>query len=289
MASRDVHRRRPWALAAALAVTTLVATCSSVAEAEEAPAGDSSTVALAERRAADAFHAYERKDYPTAVALYLQAYDAAPSGSILYNVARIYDIKLADRPLAITFYLRFLAEPGAQTHLVEEATQRLRALRQAELATSRIKAESANRGEGERAAWGHGDAPAAARDRPQSRPDGWSAARWIGVALAGAGVAGIGVGSAFGWAAMSRNHTAHDLCDGNACTSQQGVDAARAARTDATLSTLGFAAGGGLLVAGAALFFWGGERASEPDARTGLHLEASATPADLSLHLWGRW
>ena len=79
---------------------------------------------------------------------------------------------------------------------------------------------------------------------------------------------------------MSRARTAHELCDGNACTSQQGVDAAHAARTAATLSTLGFAAGGGLLVAGAALFFWGGEKAGEPGARSGLHLEASATPSE---------
>ena len=109
----------------------------SVLAQESAPA-DPSSVSLAERRAADAFTAYNKKEYAAAIALYLEAYDAVPSGSILYNIARIYDLKLHNRPSAIAFYRRYLADPGAQTDLVDISNQRLHELRGAQIGTARV-------------------------------------------------------------------------------------------------------------------------------------------------------
>src|SRR5688500_1131432 len=71
-------------------------------------------VARAEQYAADAFDAYGRKAYAEAIALYERAYSIAPNGDvILYNIARIYDVGLHSRSLAIDYYRRYTAAPGA--------------------------------------------------------------------------------------------------------------------------------------------------------------------------------
>src|SRR4051812_29210658 len=70
-------------------------------------------VARAEEYASQAFDAYSQQDYPRAVALYQQALAASASPDIIYNLARIYDLKLKDRALSIEFYERYTADPGA--------------------------------------------------------------------------------------------------------------------------------------------------------------------------------
>jgi hypothetical protein len=273
--------------AVSIAVIALLGGISGRARAEEAPAAEPPDVALAERKAAEAFQAYTRKDYAAAVALYLDAYAATPSGSILYNVARIYDTKLVDRPLAISFYRRYIADPGASTDLIEAANRRLVELRDAELAASSPTGEgAASGGYKER---GGGGSPRIDRDTVQERRGGWSTQRWVGVALGAVGLVGAGVGGGFGLAAMSNAHTANDSCDGNACTSQGGVDAAHAARRDATISTIGFGAGSALLLTGAALFFLGAERPSAQSSYAAVHLETAPTTTGVSLRVSGRW
>ena len=78
-----------------------------------------------------------------------------------------------------------------------------------------------------------------------------------GLITAAAGVAGLGVGIGFGFAAMSDNDLAQDLCDGNACSTQEGVDAAEAASRSATVSTVAFVAGGALTALGVTLLILG--------------------------------
>src|SRR5262249_54716959 len=114
----------------------------------------------------------------------------------------------------------------------------------------------------------------------------WSSLRWTGVITGAVGLVGLGVGGGFGLAAMSRARSARDQCDGNACTSQQGVDAAKAAHRDATVADIGFAAGGALLLTGVALYFLGADRAAE---ESHAHLEARASRSATSLQLVGRW
>lgn len=272
------------ALAALLLAATMF--CSSPSLAQEARAIDSPSVALAEQRAAEAFQAYSRKEYAAAVALYLEAYEAAPSGSILYNIARIYDTKLADRPLAITFYRRYIADPGAYTERIEFANQRLRQLREAELAASKAPVDGA--------------APAQVALEPQRAPQaqaqprlgedepGWSTLRWTGVVVGTVGVAALGTGIGFGLSAMSKASTANDLCDGNACSSQEGADAADAANTAANVSTIGFLAGGALLATGTALFLLG-EDDAERAPSAALHWDPRANHGRVSLQVTGKW
>jgi hypothetical protein len=101
---------------------------------------------------------------------------------------------------------------------------------------------------------------------PSPAPDN-GAATWraIGIGAAVVGLVGVGIGTGFGLAASSNRDNAITLCSGikqaGSCVvkSASDVDAARNAWSDAksnaTLSTIGFAAGGVLLVGGAILYF----------------------------------
>ena len=79
----------------------------------------------------------------------------------------------------------------------------------------------------------------------------------LGLVVAGLGVVGLGVGSAFGLMTTSAWNDAKTACGGNPsqCTDVSGGQSKRSsAEGDATLSTVGFVAGGVLLAAGAVLF-----------------------------------
>lgn len=301
----QLHRHQ---LIAIVVVPALLLDLCPAAKAEEAPAAEEADVALAERRGAEAFEAYHKKEYATAVALYLEAYKAAPSGSILYNIAHIYDTKLGDRSLAIVFYRRYLADPGASTERVEVVNERLRALRGAQLMASRLAKRSPGPGPATEPGESVSLPGQPSRDSsqgPGERPvNRTTTLRSTGLALGAAGLVGLGVGAGFGLAARSEARTASEFCNGNACTSPRGVDAAHTGRRDATISNIGFGAGGALLLTGAALFFFGADRAPERISRADrphraslasfadlaeLRLEPQTTATELSLRVSGRW
>ncbi|MFZ5897001.1 MAG: tetratricopeptide repeat protein [Myxococcota bacterium] len=263
------------------------------ARAEEAGSNEASAVAVSEQRAAEAFQAYSKKDYAGAVALYLQAYEASPNGSILYNVARIYDTKLGDRPLAITFYRRYIADPGAYVEKIEFANQRLKELREAEIATAKLnEAEPAARTTPTSVEPTRGQVRPSPREpqQPVTHEDaGWSTLRWTGAVLGAIGVVGLGTGAIFGLSAMSKANTAKEICDGNACASQQGVDAAHSANDAATLANVGLIAGGGLLLTGATLFILGGQDSTEKSRASALRWDARTGRSSLALEVSGTW
>jgi tetratricopeptide (TPR) repeat protein len=277
-------------LSCACALFALAVCLSFVSRAAAEDGTPDSPVSLAERRAGEAFDAYGKGDYNSAVALYLEAYNAAPSGAALYNIARIYDTKLADRPLAISFYRRYIAHPGANTAQIVIASQRLQALNEAEFAAQRAQTDNAP---------SPSQKQAQARAGPRSAPEtasgthnGWSTLRWTGLVVGALGVVGVGVGAGFGLAAMSHANTAHDSCTGNDCTSQHGVDAAHSAHDDATISNLGFATGGALLVTGAAFILLGSDKPATQTATvstTSVRCEPQLSASGLSLAVAFNW
>jgi tetratricopeptide (TPR) repeat protein len=239
-------------------------------------------VALAEQKAARAFEAYQGKRFAESVALYIEAYDASPNADILYNVARIYDTKLGDRPLAINFYRRYIADPGAIADRIQLANERLVALREAELAVSQPAAPLAPSA----AASGAAPAPVAAAHGP-------STTEVAGIVMAATGVVAIGVGAGYGFAAMNEARTSRDLCEGGVCSEQRGIDAADDATRHALVTTIGFASGGALLALGAACYFWlGGESSERPEQASGsidLSPRVTESAGGWSLELVGSW
>ncbi len=80
--------------------------------------------------------------------------------------------------------------------------------------------------------------------------------RVAGLAITGVGAAGLVVGAVFGGLALGAKGSAGDNCSSDLLhCNAQGIDDLDKARTFATVSTIGFIAGGALLVGGLVLFF----------------------------------
>lgn len=269
MATRSRASLSAWlVLATALSVPSL-------ARAEDPPAAESeSPVVAAERYAAQAFEAYGQKRYTDAIELYEKAYATAPSADALFNIARVYDIGLGDRGRAITAYERCVAEPGASAERLERASERLVLLRRAERAPLQT----------EPTGWVAAPAPAPSPPEPRAPSTALRTAAWISGA---AGVVGVGVGIGFGVAALSDANTANAGCDGNRCSSERGVAAARSAATHATLATTGVSAGAALLATAAVLWLLDGDegRAETP----GVRLAPVAGAGQLGMAVGGGW
>jgi hypothetical protein len=81
-----------------------------------------------------------------------------------------------------------------------------------------------------------------------------STQRTIGVVVAGVGVVGVGLGTLFGFRAIAKNSDAKKVCDGAACTDQNGVDLTDDAKSAATISNVAFGAGLACLAGGIILY-----------------------------------
>jgi hypothetical protein len=233
----------------------------------------------AEQKAAQAFDAYQAKRFAEAVGLYIEAYEASPNADILYNIARIYDTKLGDRPLASNFYRRYITDPGAVGDRVQLANERLVSLREAELAAAPAAPAPTETSPARSLA-----APAA------SAPARWTGSELTGTLLGVTGIVALGVGAGFGFAAMDESKTMRDLCDGNLCREQRGIDAAESATDHARISTIGFASGGALLALGAAFYFWpSGERSEAQSSARTVGAGLAQNHGGWSLELSGSW
>ena len=282
----EVHTNHRWT---ALVLVIAVAGLEPAPAAADAPpweldAAQSEDVARAEAHAAEAFAAYERKDYTGAISLYMKALAASPSANILFNVARIYDTKIGDRELASKFYRRYIAEPGAEPDRVRMANERLLVLRQLDRAEQRSS--------------GTANAPAQEPPKKRSpyprRPEpehhtGLSGLQIAGIVVASAGLAGLGVGTGFGLAAKSDADVVKELCVGNRCTSQRGVDETHDAREAAKIATISFIAGGALTVLGTGLLAWGLRVGGDHDDTATLTVAPFATTSAAGSVLTGRW
>ncbi len=99
---------------------------------------------------------------------------------------------------------------------------------------------------------GQGGEPAGAKS------DG-STQRTIGLVVGGVGIVGVAVGTVFGLQASSKWDDAKSKCNDYPYEcGPDGVDLADEAKSSATVSTIGFIAGGVLIAGGAALFFTAG-------------------------------
>jgi len=117
------------AIACAFVVLTFAA--APLVRAADSPPTD--PTARAEWLSAQAEAAFSDKRFADAIRPYLDAWEAAPAASILYNVAFIYDKRLNDPELAIDYYDRAARSTDADADLRNKARARIAALR-AELA-----------------------------------------------------------------------------------------------------------------------------------------------------------
>jgi hypothetical protein len=113
--------------------------------------------------------------------------------------------------------------------------------------------------------------------------------RIVGIAVAGVGVVGVAVGTVFGLVASGKKSDAGKDCsaDLSRCDSA-GVSDMNSARSSAAISTVGFIAGGALLVGGVVLYLTAPKPGRDDDGKTvGLRLTPNASGANLSFG--GAW
>ncbi|HEX6764481.1 MAG TPA: hypothetical protein VF103_03365 [Polyangiaceae bacterium] len=103
----------------------------------------------------------------------------------------------------------------------------------------------------------------------RSGEDAGNSQRLIAYVLGGAGVVGIGVGTAFGFSAISKNKQSKtEGCDGNDCT-PAAAEIRKDAQTAGNASTVAFIAGGALLAAGVVVYLTAPSASSPGEAPRG--------------------
>lgn len=107
-----------------------------------------------------------------------------------------------------------------------------------------------------------------------------STQRTIGLVTGGVGVAGLAVGTVFGILASSSWSSAKKDCPGFAGCTSQATDERSTAITDATVSTVGFIAGGVLAATGVVLYLTAPKSEATRVGRIGIE----ARPGGLAIH-----
>jgi serine/threonine-protein kinase len=108
--------------------------------------------------------------------------------------------------------------------------------------------------------------------------------RMLGLVTAGAGVVGIGVGTAFGLTAFSKHSAYVARCNGSICD-QTGVQEHDDAASAATISTISMTAGLVLVAGGAVLWFTAPRAAS----KTAIRVVPAVGPSSGGLTVSGLW
>jgi tetratricopeptide (TPR) repeat protein len=110
-----------------------------------------------------------------------------------------------------------------------------------------------------------------------------STLRTTGIIVGATGLVAIGIGAAFGLSAKSKNDEAADMCTGIECRDPRAITLTDDARSAATISTIGFVAGGVLLAGGAGLFLF----APRSESKTALRLAPRVGPQAAFLSIGG--
>lgn len=131
------------------------------------------------------------------------------------------------------------------------------------------------------------DEPVPPRESPRPVPlvdtSRGSTQRIVGLGVGAIGIVGVGIGSFFGLAAMSK-HGSID-CPNDVCASTDDKAKNDDARTDATISTIAFAAGGALLAGGIVLYL----TAPKEGSAVGLRVVPSVAQSGARLGLEGHF
>jgi hypothetical protein len=90
--------------------------------------------------------------------------------------------------------------------------------------------------------------------------------RTVGLITGGLGVVGVGIGAFFGLQASSKQDDAN--CPDNRCKDESSAEMLRDANSAATISNIGFIAGGVLVAAGVTMFVLGGSSSHEKTPST---------------------
>lgn len=257
-----------------------------VAEPASNPSSSAERRQLAKQYVEAGLAAQTAGDYDTAVTLYQKAYDVVPHPVLLFNMAQAH--RLAGRTdQSLALYRRYVREDpsGAQVKTarswIAELEVRQAQEQEARRADEARRAEDARRAEAARppvvASPPGATSPQRADDTASS--SGGASLRVAGIVSGAVGVIGLGVGTGF---ALHARSLSSELSRSGAQYDPEKVHAGQ--RAD-TIAIVGFAAGGALVVAGAALYWWG--RQDHSVERVGVAPVVSSQSAGLAV--FGAW
>jgi len=133
------------------------------------------------------------------------------------------------------------------------------------------------------------DARGSVPDRSQAPASTGSTQRTLGLAAAGAGLVGLGLGTYFGIRTFDQSDAARRACPTSPCSDRAALETNDQAKTSAVVSTVSLAAGGGLVLLGSLLFFTA--PAAPPRASAGpvraRTFDVAATPAFTGVRMGG--
>jgi hypothetical protein len=127
--------------------------------------------------------------------------------------------------------------------------------------------------------------PPAATVMTPAADEGLSGIQVGGIVVGAVGLGGVVLGAVTGGMVLSRKSTVDDLCADDVCTDQKGIDAAQSGSTLATVSTVGFVAGGAALTAGVLMIVLGEQVAGDD----GVAAIPVIGPGRAGLTMVGRW
>lgn len=132
-----------------------------------------------------------------------------------------------------------------------------------------------------------GEQPVAARSSvaPPNPNAAGGTLKTAGIIIGAAGLVTIGVGTVFGLSAKSKNDEAAGMCSGLECSTAHAITLTEEARTAATISTVGFVAGGALLAGGVVLYLL----APKGESKTALRLAPRVGPQTALLSMGGNF
>jgi hypothetical protein len=124
---------------------------------------------------------------------------------------------------------------------------------------------------------GTGTPPPPPTQPPPQETSSWSTQKTLAVVAGGVGVVGVAVGSIFGLRAKSKNDEAlqPQNCPTSSLCTQNGLNLTNDAKSAASLSTIGFVAGGVLVAAGVVLWV----TAPSSTTQTGIRLAPTVAPS----------
>jgi tetratricopeptide (TPR) repeat protein len=126
---------------------------------------------------------------------------------------------------------------------------------------------------------------------PSPPASGWGAQRTAGVIVAGAGVVGVVIGAVFGSETLSKKSSATPHCSGDPMQCDaEGVALNQDAKNAATISTVGFIAGGVFVAGGAVLFLTARPNsAAKSSTALAVNLHSLVGVGTAGLGLGGTW
>jgi tetratricopeptide (TPR) repeat protein len=279
-----MRRARRLILACAIALLALPATASTAYAAGPTPPQS------AEQLANEAYELHQQGRFAESIATYVKVYEISKASAVLYNIAIIYDRKLHERELAAEYYRRYLGASDAEPALVKKAAERLEALKKEAEATPPAAPVQPAPAPAPPAAPVSPPttavAPPPSHEPPEtvSRGSGW---RTGGIMVGALGLGALSTSVVLGVLAKSRNDDANKLCNGAACTTQEGVSLAHDAGTFATASTVTFAAGLGALGLGVTMYLLAPHGASAAAQTGSARLEPQVGPGSAAILLRG--